>query len=113
MDPETNKQIGRLEGGQRAIERSIAGLSEQIDRNNAELTRQVERVHSRLDTKADAARVDNHAARIRDLENRDAQDVGKAEGEAASDKRALQIIQGIVFVATIIMTALLASGRFP
>lgn len=90
-----DRQIGRLEGGQEAIEKSIAGMQEQNSREHAEVVRQLEGIRADLGAKADTTRVDNHAKRIREIEDNDLH----GTGEAAGTERTLKLLQGLIVLA--------------
>lgn len=101
-DPEIARQIGRLEGGQRAIERSIAEMAAQNSKEHGSVLAAVQGVRDDLALKADTARVENHAGRIRSLEDT------RKEGSGAV--RTIRAGQGLLVLALMALSYLAAKG---
>jgi hypothetical protein len=101
-DPEIARQIGRLEGGQRAIERSIADMAAQNSREHGEVVAEIRGLRDDISRKADNSRVDNHAGRIRSLEDT------RKEGSGAV--RTIRAGQGLLALALVVLSYVVGKG---
>lgn len=101
-DPEIARQIGKLEGGQIAIERSIADMAAQNSKEHGEVVAELRGLRGELARKADNSRVDNHAGRIRSVEDK----IKEGSGVA----RAFRAGQGLIAFALVVASYLAGKG---
>lgn len=101
-DPEIARQIGRLEGGQRAIERGIADMAAQNSHEHGEVIGEIRALRTEVGKKADSTRVDNHAGRIRSLEDT------RKEGSGVA--RAFRAGQGLLVLGLMALSYVAAKG---
>lgn len=116
-DPELSGQIGELRGSMRALESRITEMVTHNAHEHGEVKRSIEGlrvdlnqamdgIRRDLNDKASVARVDNHAARIRELEGKGRQDAGELSGSA----RTLKLLQGAGMIGLAVLTYLAGKG---
>lgn len=102
----SDQQFGRLEGNVESLQREMITMREQNSREHGTVVATLEEIKSKLDAKADVTRVDNHAARIRELENKASQDTGEKSGAA----KTLKLLQGAGVFGLMLLTYLAGKG---
>lgn len=113
--------MGRLEGNVEAVVERLDAQSENLrelraenQRDHGEVMRRLEQLTVAIGAKADNTRVNDHATRLRTLEDHRSQTVGAAAQNARDQRRAELYVASIgVIVGAIIgvLTVLAATGN--